>query len=111
MILRGNVSKDAKLRGWFVGHFVEQDDPRHDVNVEVSWSRLKENETRHAWSDVSNAKTLTILVSGCMEEIFRTHVTTLSEPGDYVLYQGEAHTWRACKNSVVITVRWPSGSG
>jgi hypothetical protein len=35
----------------------------------------------------------------------------LAKPGDYVVFHGVDHSWRAEEESVLMTVRWPSVPG
>jgi hypothetical protein len=103
----------GETRGWFVGHFIRPvDDPRHAEEVEVKWGIHPVGDARATVSPGLAATTLSILVSGTFCLSFQDQEVRLTRPGDYVLFPpGVAHSWVAEAESVVLTVRWPSGSG
>jgi hypothetical protein len=62
----------------------------------------------------NTAKTLDFLVSGKFEYFFPklNKKITLSKQGDYLFYDvGITHTWEVIKDTLLISVRWPSIPG
>lgn len=107
----GNAKDDsANTRGWLVGHFI---DPslgiRATEDVEVKWAHHLAGEKRSEWTAVDQCTTLVILIGGEFRVIVGTQSKTLRRQGDYLMWgPGNAHTWVALANSIVLTVRWPS---
>lgn len=96
-------------RGWLLGHFIEEASAFHTRGVEVKWARHSSGERRDEWTS-SNATTISILVSGRFALVFEDGERLLARPGDFAFWDpGVKHTWRAEKESVIATVRWPSG--
>ena len=113
--MRGNASRDGLLdggRGWFIGSFLRADRKLCCASgVEVKWGHLSENECRPQGPEASSLWTLTLLVAGRFAVDFPgvADQVILEERGDYVLYApGVSHDWKALKESVVVTLRWPS---
>ncbi len=107
----GNAHTDgAGNRGWLLGHFMdESDDVRASDAVEVKWGVHPAGEGRDAWSTNEQRTTLLILVSGRFRLDLSVGSFTLEREGDYALWgAGIDHSWQAEKDSIVITVRWPS---
>lgn len=107
----GNAEDDsAGTRGWLVGHFVDPSEGvRATGEVEVKWAHHPAGDRRSRWTSGDERSTLVILISG----EFRIHLTsgckTMRRQGDYVMWQpGIDHTWEALKDSLVVTIRWPS---
>ena len=107
-IQSGNAGDTFQTRGWLVGHFVpDSRDLRHSQDVEIKWGIHKKGEARSAWAEDEKRTTIALLVSGEWEMIFRDRTVKMSKPGDYVMWGiGTDHKWRACKDSVIITIRW-----
>jgi glyoxylate utilization-related uncharacterized protein len=109
----GNANDDsASTRGWLVGHFI---DPLKGVRateeVEVKWGQHRAGDKRSEWTSGDQRTTFVILISG----EFRVDVTSgskvMSRQGDYVLWgPGVDHSWEALRDSVILTVRWPSAT-
>jgi hypothetical protein len=111
----GNTVDDgAARRGWFVGHFVDEDPLRHSDAVEVKWARHPAGEARDGWVTGEARTALVVLISGRFRMWFRSgggepEEIVLAREGDYVVWvPGTDHTWRAEEATVVLTVRWPS---
>lgn len=108
----GNAARDGEqYRGWLVGHFIDQDDSRvrRTDDVEVKWFFHPAGQDRKDWVTAETATTLCMLIRGR----FRVHLSsgtyTLASEGDYLLWgPGIDHIWHAERDSVVLTVRWPS---
>jgi hypothetical protein len=110
---RNAIADGLQHRGWFVGHFVDPAaGPRHSLDVEVKWSH-------HLAGDASTSvvvgdwrATLTLLVQGRFAVMVDGEQTLLERPGDYAIWSPAPdrwHSWRALVDSVMLTVRWPSG--
>jgi hypothetical protein len=112
-IVVGNAGVDgAGARGgWFLGHFIAAGDPRHSDAVEVKWGVHPAGQSRSSVAAGTDARTLSILVSGTFRVEFPEREVRLTHPGDYVLFgPGVSHSWTAETDAVVVTVRWPSRS-
>ena len=109
----GNAGKDATVnRGWLLGHFMEQDDPRRSDAVEVKWGVHPRGEQRAQWVQGEVRTALLVLVTGRFRMEFPGRSVLLEQQGDYVVWgQGVDHSWFAEDDSVVMTLRWPSVSG
>jgi hypothetical protein len=96
-----------------VGHFVAPaDGPRLSLDVEVKWSHHPAGDasTRVVVGDWRAS--LTLLVQGRFAVWVDGEQTLLEQPGDYVIWSPAPdrwHSWRALADSVMVTVRWPSG--
>jgi hypothetical protein len=116
---KGNAGTDLDgRRGWMIGHFVDDtSDLHHSKDVEVKWGVHPAGDERADWAPGVHDRTILILVSGRWRlELAATgdhknpESITLDTPGDYVIWdEGIEHRWRAQADSVMITVRWPSG--
>jgi len=108
----GNAAEAANdYRGWFLGHFIgAPGDPGHSEAVEIKWGRHAAGEMRAAWSQCDSSS-LAILIRGRFVLGFEETEFVLQNEGDFVFWgPGIPHTWRAVEESLVITVRWPSGA-
>jgi hypothetical protein len=109
----GNAAEDTKDdRGWLLGHFVNPpEDVRHSKDVEVKWGVHSAGDKRPEWTADDQRTTLLLLVDGQFRVDLTEGSRTLARQGDYALWgPGIDHSWEALADSVVITVRWPSGS-
>ena len=109
----GNAQEDAQgHRGWFIGHFLgEADGVRASRDVEVKWGLHPAGEGREEWVTGEQRTTLLLLVSGRFRINLSEGSFVLENEGDYALWgPGIDHHWQAEKDTVVITVRWPSVS-
>lgn len=107
----GNAANSPGERGWILGHFVaDPDDVRHTRDVEVKWSEHPEGQERPGgWVTGETRTTLLLLVTGHFNITLSTEAHELIKPGDYAVWgPGIDHIWHAEKDSIVITVRWPS---
>jgi hypothetical protein len=102
--------EDISSNGWVVGHFASG--ARQSHGVEVKWARHPEGENKD-WSLCASATTLSILIYGhflieLQSESWNESVE-LDREGRYVIFGPNiSHRWRAAKNSLILTVRWPS---
>ena len=114
-VVVGNAGDDGagETRGWFVGHFLPPSMTlRRTGAVEVKWGVHSAGESRPSMAMGTAATTLSMLVSGAFRVTFQGREVRLSRPGDYVLFSpGIPHGWTADRDSIVITVRWPSKPG
>lgn len=109
----GNAAVDgATDAGWLLGHFKPLGDVRHSTEVEVKWGVHPAGEARSAWATGELRTALLVLISGAFRIELRDRTVVLREPGDYVVWgRGVDHSWYAERDSVVLTVRWPSVPG
>jgi hypothetical protein len=109
----GNADPDALAdRGWLLGHFKAQGDPRHSTDVEIKWGRHPRGDRRAEWVRGEARTALLVLISGCFHMEFPGRTVVLDKQGDYVVWpRGVDHSWFAAEESVVLTVRWPSVPG
>lgn len=110
--ISGNVSVASKdTRGWFLGHFMPGDDnPLRSSDLELKWFTHAKGETRGDWAPANSVKTLNILIRGHFVLLFPEREVALEKEGDFVLFgPGLPHSYRSEQESLVLTVRWPSG--
>jgi len=109
----GNAGKDAALdRGWLLGHFKDEGDPRQSDAVEIKWGVHPSGDERTQWVRGEERTALLILISGRFRVELPGRSVLLERQGDYVVWgHGVDHSWVAEKASVVLTVRWPSVPG
>ncbi|MFC0004395.1 cupin domain-containing protein [Micromonospora siamensis] len=102
----------ATNAGWLLGHFMPAGDPRHSAEVEVKWGVHPPGEARSRWATGELRTALLVLVSGAFRVELPDRTVVLREPGDYLVWgRGVDHSWYAERESVVLTVRWPSVPG
>jgi hypothetical protein len=109
----GNAHTDGQEhRGWLIGHFLgHADGVRASRDVEVKWGVHPAGEGREEWVTDEQRTTLLLLVSGRFRLDLSVGSFTLENEGDYALWgPGINHHWQAEKDTIVITVRWPSVS-
>jgi hypothetical protein len=109
----GNADTDAAGdRGWPLGHFKPQGDPRHSTDVEIKWGMHRVGDERAHWVTGDQRTALLMLISGRFRMQFPDRTVVLAERGDYVVWsRGVDHSWYAEEESIVLTVRWPSALG
>ena len=110
-VVAGNaVTASTDTRGWFLGHFIAgENNPLRNAGVEVKWFTHAEGECRPQWSPANGVRTLNILIRGRFVLLFPEREVLLEKEGDFVLFgPGIAHSYRSEKESLVLTVRWPS---
>ena len=108
----GNVADASKdTRGWFLGHFMPgADNPLRSPDVELKWYTHAKGETRAEWAPATLVRTLNILIRGRFALVFPNEEVLLEKEGDFVLFgPGVPHSFRSIEESLVLTVRWPSG--
>ncbi len=111
----GNAVEDAEKNnsnGWFIGHFMTPcDDLRCVHDVEVKWGMHLAGENKEIPAIRKKATTLAILISGSFALEFPEYNNSivLETIGDYAIFApGITHGWKALKDSVILTIRWPS---
>jgi hypothetical protein len=108
----GNAAADgAADRGWLLGHFRPAGDVRHSDDVEIKWGVHAPGDQRAQWVAEERRSALVLLVSGRFRVDLPGRSVLLAKQGDYVLFHGVSHSWRAEEASVVLSVRWPSVRG
>jgi quercetin dioxygenase-like cupin family protein len=78
-------------------------------DVEIKWGIHPSGEERNDWQTDEHRTTVLLLVSGQFRVNLPVDTYLLQNTGDYAWGPGIDHTWRAETDSVVITIRWPSG--
>jgi hypothetical protein len=108
----GNAETDgADRRGWLIGHFIPPDDIRMSKDVEVKWGIHPAGEQRDDWQGDEYRTTVLLLVRGRFRINLSVDSYLLQREGDYAMWgPGIGHSWMAEDDSVVITIRWPSGA-
>jgi hypothetical protein len=108
----GNAAVDgAAEHGWLLGHFRPGDDARHSDDVEIKWGIHAPGDQRAEWVAGERRSALVLLVSGRFRVDLPGRSVLLAKQGDYVVFHGVSHSWRAEEASVVLSVRWPSVPG
>jgi hypothetical protein len=109
----GNAGVDAALdRGWLLGHFKAEGDPRRSDALEIKWGVHPPGDERARWVRGEERTALQVLISGRFRVDFPGRSVVLERQGDYVVWgRGVDHSWVAEEESVVLTVRWPSVPG
>jgi hypothetical protein len=108
----GSAAEDAPVnRGWLLGHFLPEDDPRHSDDVEIKWGIHPAGHEREQWVTGDHRTAAILLVSGRFRIELPDRSVVLARQGDYVVFHATGHSWRAEEESVVVTVRWPSIPG
>ncbi|WP_067485637.1 signal peptidase I [Actinomadura hibisca] len=111
-VYTGKAAPDAAAdRGWLLGHFKPEGDPRHSTDVEIKWGVHEPGERRAQWTTGDERSALLVLISGHFVMEFPDGEVPLTQQGDYVVWHQVDHSWRAEQESVVMTVRWPSTPG
>ena len=112
----GNAAVDqVRGTGWFVGQFIPPEiGLRHQTDVELKWAIHPDGDQRTNGAESNrNATTISILIRGTLRTTFEvggtSHVVTLAEQGDYVIFGPEiVHSWEALGDTLVLSVRFPS---
>jgi mannose-6-phosphate isomerase-like protein (cupin superfamily) len=108
----GNAAADAPAgRGWLLGHFQPDGDPRRSDDVEIKWAIHPRGDRRAQWVTGEQRSAALILISGRFRVELPGRSVLLAEQGDYVVFHGVSHSWHAEEASVVVAVRWPSLPG
>jgi mannose-6-phosphate isomerase-like protein (cupin superfamily) len=108
----GSAAADAPgSRGWLLGHFRPAGDPRHSDDVEIKWGAHPPGEERGQWVTDDHRTAAILLISGRFRVELPGRSVLLAQQGDYLVFRGTPHTWRAEEESLVVTVRWPSVPG
>ncbi|WP_428965548.1 cupin domain-containing protein [Micromonospora fluostatini] len=109
----GNAGVDGATNGgWLLGHFMPTGEVRHSADVEVKWGVHRAGESRERWATGERRTTLLVLVSGRFRVELPDRTVLLAAAGDYVVWgRGVDHTWYAERESLLVTVRWPSVPG
>jgi len=108
MIAKGNAGDTNDYNGWFVGHFLPGDSPRHSSDLEVKWGTAKAGWEREEWAPAIDRQTISILIRGECVTVFPDEEVSMKKPGDFVTWKNVPHTFRAISDCTVLTIRWPS---
>jgi mannose-6-phosphate isomerase-like protein (cupin superfamily) len=104
------LGEGQEHRGWIVGHFIDDGDIRRSEDVEIKWGVHPKGDERAEWQGDEYRTTVLLLVKGRFRIELDEDSSVLQHQGDYAMWgPGVGHSWRAEEDSVVLTVRWPSG--
>lgn len=110
--ISGNAAAASQdTRGWFLGHFMPgADNLLRSSDLELKWYTHAKGETRADWAPATPVRTLNILIRGRFALVFPDQEVLLEKEGDFVVFgPGVPHSFRSVEESLVLTVRWPSG--
>lgn len=109
MIHFGNAALEApEHQGWFVGHFMSEEDARYSRDVEVKCQSQKAGD-RRPWVKGRNVTTLGILLKGKVVQYFPDCEVLLEKEFDYVIFDHDVpHASEVLEDALVLTIRWPS---
>lgn len=115
-ISSGNLNtKESKLnKGWFIGHFIENNEFFKTQDFEVAWKVHKKGDKNESIAKNKIAKTLSVLIKGKCLWTFpeKNNQIILENEGDYIFWDsGIAHSWEILEDSTILTIRWPSING
>ncbi len=106
-IVTGNVRQHDDERGWFVGAFMPQGDPRHTDRLEIKYGRHAAGEQRTDWTDVHSGVNVCVLIEGSFDLIFPDKTVELRKKGDYVVCDKSIpYRWKSHLDTECLTVRW-----
>ena len=108
----GNAASDSnEHRGWILGSFIEPaESVRSTPDVEIKWGVHPAGQRRDGWYTGEMRTTMLLLISGRFRLDLSVGSVVLERQGDYVVWgPGIDHSWQADADSVVVTLRWPSG--
>ena len=112
MVETGNLNtineKYPERGGWVVGNFVEESHLRHSKLCEVKWIHHPKGFTKPSGAKLERGeRTLVILISGKLKLQFNNgDEATLSQEGDYLIFDAAKHQSEALKESHMVVVRW-----
>lgn len=110
IILAGNAASEGAVnRGWLLGHFIKQG-VFHSTDIEIKWGVHTAGEQRSSLhAPDPRIKTLSILLAGKFKANFGEEEIRWNKEGDYLYWTHNLpHTAEMLKDSVILTVRWPS---
>jgi hypothetical protein len=85
------------------------EDVRSTKDVEVKWGIHPAGDTRPEWTKGDQLTAMLLLVQGKFRIDLSDGSVALEGQGDYVVWGlGSDHSWEAIKDSIMVTVRWPS---
>ncbi len=115
-VISGNLDQQIKshpeTKGWFLGHFMDENPEFLSDDVELKWARHKKGEKKPGLLAKTATKTLTILISGkffIQYPEFNQEIT-LSKLGDFVFYDASqtSHKAEVLEDSLLLVIRYPS---
>ncbi len=115
-IISGNLDQQIKshpeTKGWFLGHFMNQNPEFLCDDVELKWKTHKKGEKKTGLLAKTTAKTFTILISGKLSFQYPElkQEIILSKLGDFVFYDASQIGYKAeaIEDSLLLTIRYPS---
>ncbi|KAA8499369.1 hypothetical protein FVE85_6954 [Porphyridium purpureum] len=116
----GNADVEARENGkWFVGHFLAASTMRRARELELKWARNRAGTANGEVAVNTKGFSMGVLLYGAQAYEFGNHIgdkrstkVTLAKQGDFVVWgPNMPHTWTTLKDSLVLTVRWPSIPG
>ena len=114
-IIKGNLTeekeKHPERRGWFIGHFVEDESVFKTDDFEIRWTFHPKGDKKPQIAANMKAKTVSVLIKGKFVLIYpdQKKEVILSKPGDFVYHDAKVyHGSEALEDSIMLTIRWPS---
>jgi len=113
-ILTGNFNKESQPhKGWIIGYFMDSSSPFHNKDFEIKWGKHKKGTVFAAKKTPpdNQRSSLSILIYGkylVKFPLIEKEILLVNE-GDYIFYKPNVpHTAEAQKNTLILTIRWPS---
>mmetsp|Transcript_10991 Transcript_10991/g.23533 ORF Transcript_10991/g.23533 Transcript_10991/m.23533 type:complete len:272 (+) Transcript_10991:617-1432(+) len=126
-VLVGNADRDVMMtrNKWILGHFFADQTGRKEAsalasasslrtsrNVELKWARNQAGTRNNDVAVNKHGYSMGILFYGAQRYEFGDQRVLLTKTGDYVIWApGVPHTWTSERDSLILTVRWPSLPG
>lgn len=95
--------------GWCVGSFIDSSSLRHSDVCEVKWAHHPKGLKKPSGLNLHKpSRTIVSLVSGKIKLVFLDEgkEIILSEPGEYVVFDGMRHETECLEDTEVMVVRW-----
>ncbi len=112
-IEQGNLNNIEELNpergGWFVGKFIPESSLLHSEKCEVKWAHYNKGLKKDSGLNLdANSRTVVVLLSGVWKLLFtkENKEVVLSQPGDFIVFDGIEHTSEALEDCHVMVVRW-----
>ena len=115
-LIKGNLYKktlhESEKKGWFVGHFIDENSILKTENVEVKWAIHKKGDIKKGLLGKNYSPILIILIKGKFKVKLNNlevgHI--LSDEGDYICFDSNKylHESEALEDGTLLVIRWPS---
>ena len=112
-IEHGNLNSveehNPKRGGWFIGNFIPEPSLLHSKQCEVKWAHHPKGLKKSSGLNLdTDSRTVVVILSGQWKLLFTNEnkEVLLSQPGDFVVFDGVEHTSEALEDCHVMVVRW-----